>query len=87
VAELTARSLTGRRLPIGAAQAHRIGLADDVLPGDPAALESALVDTARERLAAVPGVEQYRLWPAGTPRIGVLPFAERGVPYACSPPR
>lgn len=47
-----------------------------------AATESALVDAARERLAAVPGVVQYRLWPAGTPRIGVLPFTVRGVPYA-----
>jgi selenocysteine lyase/cysteine desulfurase len=47
-----------------------------------AAAESALVDAARERLATIAGVDQFRLWPAGSPRIGVLPFAVHGVPYA-----
>jgi selenocysteine lyase/cysteine desulfurase len=35
-----------------------------------------------QRLLAVPGIEVYRLWPAGHPRIAVLPFALRTVPYA-----
>ncbi len=47
-----------------------------------AARETALLDAARARLAEVDGVEIYRLWAAGHPRIGVLPFALRGVPYA-----
>jgi selenocysteine lyase/cysteine desulfurase len=47
-----------------------------------AARETALLDAARGRLAGLDGVEVYRLWAAGHPRIGVLPFAVRGVPYA-----
>jgi selenocysteine lyase/cysteine desulfurase len=47
-----------------------------------AARETALLDAARARLAELDGVEIYRLWAAGHPRIGVLPFAVRGVPYA-----
>jgi selenocysteine lyase/cysteine desulfurase len=47
-----------------------------------AARETALLDGARARLAELDGVEVYRLWAAGHPRIGVLPFAVRGVPYA-----
>lgn len=46
------------------------------------AREVALHTTAAARLAAVTGVEQYRMWPAGHPRIGVLPFTLASVPYA-----
>ena len=42
----------------------------------------ALIASTRERLLAVPGIEVLRLWPARHPRIGVLPFTLRGVPYA-----
>ena len=44
--------------------------------------ETALLDDARARLAAVPGVEILQLWPSGHPRIGVLPFVLRSMPYA-----
>jgi len=43
--------------------------------------QNRLVDRARDRLTAIPGVQVYRLWDAGHPRIGVLPFALDGVPY------
>jgi selenocysteine lyase/cysteine desulfurase len=46
------------------------------------ALQTRLIDRTRARLLAVPGIEVFRLWAAGHPRIGVLPFALRGVPYA-----
>lgn len=49
--EAAARSLTERCLPIGAAEAARIGLANEVLPGDPAAFETAVARYAA-RLAA-----------------------------------
>jgi putative two-component system hydrogenase maturation factor HypX/HoxX len=41
-----AAALTGACLPIGAAQAVRIGLADDVRPGPPAEFERAVLDEA-----------------------------------------
>ena len=44
--------------------------------------EAELIDLAQERLGAVPGVEQYRMWAVGSPRIGVLPFNLSTVPYA-----
>ncbi len=47
-----------------------------------AATEDALLDETRQRLAAVPGVAVYRLWPAEYPRIAVLPFALDTLPYA-----
>jgi selenocysteine lyase/cysteine desulfurase len=46
------------------------------------ALQTRLIDRTRAGLLAVPGIEVFRLWEAGHPRIGVLPFALRGVPYA-----
>ncbi len=46
------------------------------------ARQVALTERLRDGLLAVPGIEIYRLWPADHPRIGVLPFALRGVPYA-----
>ena len=42
VGDLTARSLTTRCLPIGAAEAVRIGLADASLPGDRVGFERAV---------------------------------------------
>ncbi|MGH4027112.1 MAG: aminotransferase class V-fold PLP-dependent enzyme [Pseudonocardiaceae bacterium] len=47
-----------------------------------AATERELLDLARDRLAAVPGVQQYQMWASGHPRIGVLPFTLTSVPYA-----
>lgn len=47
-----------------------------------AAEEAELLAFARGRLAAIPGVEQYRMWSAEHPCIGVLPFNLRSVPYA-----
>lgn len=44
--------------------------------------ETELIELAQERLGAVPGVQQYRMWPVGSPRIGVLPFNLATVPYA-----
>ena len=44
--------------------------------------QTTVIERARERLLAVPGIELFRLWPAGHPRIGVLPFTLRHVPYA-----
>jgi selenocysteine lyase/cysteine desulfurase len=44
--------------------------------------QARLAERTRERLLAVPGIELFRLWPAGHPRIAVLPFALRSVPYA-----
>jgi hypothetical protein len=37
---------------------------------------------ARDRLAAVPGVQHYQMWTRDHPRIAVLPFALASVPYA-----
>lgn len=47
-----------------------------------AGTEAALLDRASARLAAIPGVERYRMWAREHPRIGVLPFTLRSVPYA-----
>jgi putative two-component system protein, hydrogenase maturation factor HypX/HoxX len=46
VGEHAARSLTERCLPVGAAEAVRIGLADRVLPGSPATFDEAVHDYA-----------------------------------------
>jgi len=46
-----------------------------------AAEERALFDYARERLAGVEAFEHYRVWPAEHPRVGLLTFNLRGVPY------
>jgi len=52
VGELTARSLTDDCLPIGAAEAVRIGLADMALPGDPVGFELAVLHYAADLAAA-----------------------------------
>jgi selenocysteine lyase/cysteine desulfurase len=44
--------------------------------------QTQLIDRARDRLVAVPGIEVYRLWALDHPRIAVLPFALDSVPYA-----
>ena len=44
--------------------------------------QTQLIDRARDRLVAVPGIEVYRLWALDHPRIAVLPFALHTVPYA-----
>jgi selenocysteine lyase/cysteine desulfurase len=46
-----------------------------------AAEEASLLTMARERLAAVDGWEHYRVWPAEHPRVGLLTFNMRGIPY------
>ncbi len=46
------------------------------------ATQTRVINRTRNGLLAVPGVEIYRLWAADHPRIGVLPFALGGVPYA-----
>ena len=46
------------------------------------ARETRLIEHLRDRLAAVPGIETYRLWAPDHPRIAVLPFALHDVPYA-----
>jgi len=43
--------------------------------------EGTLVAHARERLAAIDAVEAYRVWPAEHPRVGLVTFNVRGVPY------
>ena len=46
-----------------------------------AAEERRLIDYARERTADIDGFEHYRIWPADHPRVGLLTFNLRGVPY------
>ncbi len=46
-----------------------------------AAEERALLDYARGRLSGIEAVEHYRVWPAEHPRVGLLTFNLRGVPY------
>jgi hypothetical protein len=43
--------------------------------------ERAAARPRRERLAAIDGVESYRVWPPDHPRVGLLTFNLRGVPY------
>jgi selenocysteine lyase/cysteine desulfurase len=43
--------------------------------------EQALLEYARERLAVIDAVESYRVWPADHPRVGLVTFNLRGVPY------
>jgi len=43
--------------------------------------ERVLLDYARERLAGIEAAEHYRVWPADHPRVGLLTFNLRGVPY------
>jgi selenocysteine lyase/cysteine desulfurase len=44
--------------------------------------QARLAGDTRARLLAVPGVQMLRLWAADHPRIAVLPFTLRHVPYA-----
>ena len=44
--------------------------------------QTRLTDDTRARLLAVPDVEMLRLWASDHPRIAVLPFSLRHVPYA-----
>jgi selenocysteine lyase/cysteine desulfurase len=46
-----------------------------------AAEEGELLRYARETLATVDGFEHYRVWPAEHPRVGLLTFNLRGIPY------
>ena len=43
--------------------------------------ERQLLAYARERLSAVAGFEHYRVWPTDHPRVGLLTFNLRGIPY------
>jgi selenocysteine lyase/cysteine desulfurase len=43
--------------------------------------ERALLDHARAQLGRIPGLDLYRVWPADHPRVGLLTFNLRGVPY------
>ena len=43
--------------------------------------ERALLDHARAQLGRIPGMDLYRVWPADHPRVGLLTFNLRGVPY------
>lgn len=47
-----------------------------------AAAEADLIDLARTGLAMIPGICRYRLWGREHPRVPVLPFTLRSVPYA-----
>ena len=46
-----------------------------------AAEEQDLLDYARQQLSTIDGFEHYRIWPAEHPRVGLLTFNLRGVPY------
>jgi selenocysteine lyase/cysteine desulfurase len=46
-----------------------------------AAEERMLLAQARERLAAIEGVETYRVWPADHPRVGLVTFNLVDTPY------
>ncbi|MFN2418358.1 MAG: aminotransferase class V-fold PLP-dependent enzyme [Candidatus Limnocylindria bacterium] len=43
--------------------------------------ERALLDYARARTADIGAFEHYRVWPADHPRVGLLTFNLRGIPY------
>ena len=43
--------------------------------------EQALLAHARGRMAAIDGVETYRVWPADHPRVGLATFNLAGTPY------
>ncbi|HEX7171967.1 MAG TPA: aminotransferase class V-fold PLP-dependent enzyme [Candidatus Limnocylindria bacterium] len=43
--------------------------------------ERGLLDHARIALGAIPAFEHYRVWPADHPRVGLLTFNLRGMPY------
>jgi selenocysteine lyase/cysteine desulfurase len=43
--------------------------------------ERGLLDHARAQLGRIRGLDLYRVWPADHPRVGLLTFNLRGVPY------
>jgi selenocysteine lyase/cysteine desulfurase len=44
--------------------------------------EAMLIDVLRTGLAAIPGIKFYRMWPSGSPLVGILTFNLDSVPYA-----
>src|ERR687892_1221028 len=81
-AELPDRQEAGSPNVIGAVA---LGVACDGLSqagmANVAAEEQELLAYARDRLGAIDGWEHYRVWPAAHPRVGLLTFNLRGVPY------
>jgi len=81
-AELPDRQEAGSPNVIGAVA---LGVACDALASAGmnviAAEEAELLGYARERLAAIEAFEHYRIWPADHPRVGLLTFNLRGMPY------
>jgi selenocysteine lyase/cysteine desulfurase len=81
-AELPDRQEAGSPNVIGAVA---LGMACDTLAeagmDRVAAEEAALLSYARERLGRVSGFEHYRIWAADHPRVGLLTFNLRDVPY------
>ena len=81
-AELPDRQEAGSPNVIGAVA---LGVACDTLASAGmeriAAEERALLDYARTTLGEIPEFEHYRVWAAEHPRVGLLTFNLRGVPY------
>jgi selenocysteine lyase/cysteine desulfurase len=81
-AELPDRQEAGSPNVIGAVA---LGVACDTLATAGmdriAAEERALLDYARTTLGEIPAFEHYRVWAAEHPRVGLLTFNLRGVPY------
>lgn len=81
-AELPDRQEAGSPNVIGAVA---LGVACDTLATAGmeriAAEERALLDYARTTLGEIPEFEHYRVWAAEHPRVGLLTFNLRGVPY------
>ncbi len=81
-AELPDRQEAGSPNVIGAVA---MGVACDALAAAGmdriAAEEADLLAYARERLADLPGILHYRVWAADHPRVGLLTFNLREVPY------
>jgi selenocysteine lyase/cysteine desulfurase len=81
-AELPDRQEAGSPNVIGAVA---LGVACDTLihagMANIAAEEQELLAYARDRLGAIDGWEHYRVWPADHPRVGLLTFNLRDVPY------
>ncbi|HEX2765279.1 MAG TPA: aminotransferase class V-fold PLP-dependent enzyme [Candidatus Limnocylindria bacterium] len=81
-AELPDRQEAGSPNVIGAVA---LGVACDTLAtagmDRVAAEEAELLAHARQRLAAIPEFEHYRVWPADHPRVGLMTFNLRGTAY------
>ena len=81
-AELPDRQEAGSPNVIGAVA---LGVACDTLASvgmdRVAAEEGELLAHARSTLGAIPDFEHYRVWPAEHPRVGLLTFNMRGIPY------